>query len=263
MGFKKLQIGSLSFTVFAFMAISCSSGNDSSTDSLKSSYSLKPANLRVSLTDAPNHQLKEVHVNVAHAELWLEKDGVEGRLLIAQGLGDIDLLTLRNGVLLPLTDVDIPAGVKVKQIRLVLNGNNNYAVKEDNSVCTMQTPSGQQSGIKIILKQSVEFEDGYNYSMIIDFDAAKSVVVKGNGECLLKPVLKLPLFTKAPYEETPDNGGPIENPDNNEEPVTDGDDTNIIGGDGEDNPTLGEGFDPSDPSTWPPGFNEEDLHLYF
>lgn len=262
MMFAKPNLNILGVAVCAFTIVSCSSGGtgDSTTDTLKSSYSTKPANLRVSLTDAPNHNLKEVHVNVAHAELWLEKNGKEGRLIIAEGLGDVDLLTLQNGVLLPLADVNIPDGVKVKQIRLVLNGDNNYSVKSDDSICPMQTPSGQQSGIKIVLKEAVTFESGNNYSMIIDFDANKSVVVKGNGECLLKPVLKLPRFTSAPSEDTPDGGGEIDDP-NDETPVTDGDDSNSIGGDGEDNPM--EGFDPNDPSTWPPGFTEEDLSNYF
>lgn len=262
MQFAKSKLNILSMAAGAFIVVSCSGGGSGSlSDSnLKSSYSIKPANLRVSLTDAPNHELKEVHVNVAHAELWLEKDGKEGRLIFAEGLGDVDLLTLQNGVMLPLMDIDMPVGVKVKEIRLVLNGDNNYSVKADDSVCAMQTPSGQQSGIKIKLKEAVEFESGHNYSMVIDFDAKKSVVIKGNGECLLKPVLKLPLFTKAASEDTPDGGGEIENPDN-ETPVTDGDDSNSVGGDGEDDPMNG--FDPADPSTWPPGFTEEDLSEYY
>lgn len=274
----QFKSNNIAFVIGAFVIVSCSSGgNDNSLSKLTSSYSIKPANLRVSLTDAPNHDLKEVHISVEHAELWLEKDGTEGRLIIAQGLGDVDLLTLRDGVLLPLADVDIPAGVKVKAIRLVLNADNNYAVKGDDSICPMQTPSGQQSGIKILLKESVEFESGSNYSMIMDFDAAKSVVVKGNGDCLLKPVLKLPLFTKAPEDQTPEDGGPIEDPVNDEEPVTDGDDSNSTGGDGTVNPPADDpttpvdestdggntGFDPTDPSTWPPGFTEEDLANYF
>jgi hypothetical protein len=259
----KLNGNKIGIFLGAFVMASCSAGGGiNSKSELLSSYSPKPANLRVSLTDAPNHDLKEVHINVDHAELWLEKDGNEGRLLIAQGLGDIDLLKLKDGILLPLADVAIPAGIKITKIRLILNSDNNYAIKGDNSICPMQTPSGQQSGIKILLHDAVEFEGGFNYSMVMDFDAAKSVVVKGNGGCLLKPVLKLPLFNKAPAETTPDNGGVITDP-TDETPVTDGGDSNTIGGDGTDNPPdLGDGFDPTDPSTWPPGFTIEDISLY-
>src|SRR5690606_453470 len=121
----------------------------------------KPASLRVSLTDAPIDHVSSVNVNINHVELLLERGGRQARLKIAQGLGMVDLLTLQNGVLLPIADIDMPAEISVKQIRLVLNGDNNHLIKDNGDVCALQTPSAQQSGIKILLKDPVTFESGY------------------------------------------------------------------------------------------------------
>ncbi|MFT4856776.1 MAG: hypothetical protein ACI9UV_000855 [Algoriphagus sp.] len=53
----------------------------------------------------------------------------------------------------------------------------------------LKTPSAEQSGLKIKLEES--FEGGRTYSIVIDFDVKKSIVVAGNsGNIILKPVLR-------------------------------------------------------------------------
>lgn len=213
-------------------------------------------NLRISLTDAPSKDLKSVFVNIDHVELFVRKDAAEKRLVIGQDTGMTDLMTLRNGILLPLQDLNIATGLEITAIRLVLKGDNNHSIKSDDSRCEMQTPSGQQAGIKIKIAQSFILENDYIYSMVMDFDAEKSVVLKGNGECLLKPVLKLLKVTKTPKKTTsnpPNNSDTTnddgtdnitETPDNTiNTPVTDGTDSNT-GGD----PATGGDFEiPMDP----------------
>ncbi|MGZ3748085.1 MAG: DUF4382 domain-containing protein, partial [Pseudobdellovibrionaceae bacterium] len=213
---KLRTIGAIT-SVFSILACQNNPGGNGNsllaTNSLNSaylsSYPLSGNNLRLSIKDAPSKDLKNVFVNVDHAELFIKKGNTEGRLIVSQGLGLIDLMTLRNGVLLPMQDLNLPTGVEISAIRLVLNGDNNYSIKSDDSRCEMQTPSGQQSGIKIQLSQSFLLEEGQTYSMVMDFDAEKSVVIKGNGDCLLKPVLKLMQVTKttiAPQGESSVSG---------------------------------------------------------
>ncbi len=191
---------------------------------------------------------------VHHVELWLEGKGKEARLIIAENLGDVDLMTLRDGVLLPLADLEDMTDLKVSKIRVVLDDEGHYGLKADGTTCSMKTPSAQQTGIKIVLSEPVTFENGYSYSLVIDFDAERSVVQQGNGGCLLKPVLKLPSFAKTPVENIEDDGGePID--EGLEEPVTDGLDSNDTSG--------GDGFDSGDSSTWPEGISQEELDSYF
>ncbi|WP_409478862.1 DUF4382 domain-containing protein [Pseudobdellovibrio sp. HCB154] len=212
-------------TAAAVVACSRQGTVDTSGNSYLSSYPQeKTDNLRVSMTDAPSKDLKNVFVNVSHAELFVNNGGKNSRIVVAQGLGLVDLLTLRNGVLLPMQDFSLPEGVQVTGIRLVLNGDDNHAIKQNDERCEMQTPSGQQSGIKIHLSEPFTIEEGKDYSMIMDFDAEKSVVVKGTGECLLKPVLKMLTVTSKDDE---DNSGE----ETTETPITDGTDSNVGGGD--------------------------------
>jgi hypothetical protein len=112
-------------------------------------------------------------------------------VILSEGLGPVDLLTLQNGVLLPMADLQLPNDVTITQIRLVLESEGNYIIKGDGSRCDLKTPSEQKTGIKFILNQPVLIESGFSYSIVADFDASKSIVLTGNGGCLLKPVLKL------------------------------------------------------------------------
>lgn len=223
--------------------------SDSSSQML-SSFPVS-GNLRISLTDAPSMTLKNVFVNVDHAEIFVNKGGVSARVVVAQNLGLVDLMTLRNGVMLPLQDVNLASGTEITAIRLVLKADNNHAIRTDDSRCEMQTPSGQQSGIKIILSQAVTLENSAAYSMVIDFDAEKSVVIQGTGDCLLKPVLKLLQVAKIPEDSSSggsDTGGVIP------VPVTDGTDANTGG----DSATDG-GFEiPIDPVTEPAVISSEE-----
>ncbi len=214
--------------------------------SLLTNYPAGNNNMRLSLTDAPSRELEQVFVNVDHAELFVKKGRQEARLVVAQDLGLIDLLQLKNGVLLPMHDLSLPTGLEITGIRLILKGTDNHSIKKDGSRCEMQTPSGQQSGIKIHLASPFTLEEGFLYSLVLDFDAGKSVVVKGNGDCLLKPVLKLLQVTRRAVDVAPP--APVVSPDPSsptagtspapgstavptpviDQPITSGNDSNVI-----------------------------------
>lgn len=198
----------VSFSTLAFVACSSSTSEKTSASGVLSGSTSgsaaqqldtqKQALVSFKLTDAPNKALKSVVVDVDHLEVLVEGAGKTGRLQLSKGLGPVDLLKLQNGVTLPLQDVVAPHGLKIQQIRLILKSEGHYAVKGDDSVCELKTPSAQKTGVKIILTNKIQFEAGNKYDIVVDFDALKSVVVQGNGGCLLKPVLKLKSATKAP-----------------------------------------------------------------
>ena len=106
--------------------------------------------------------------------------------------GVYDLLELTGGISLQLVDnVEIETGV-IKQIRLVLGENNSVVLEGESEARPLNTPSGQQSGLKIMVNQTIEA--GFNYNFILDFDADASVVMAGSsGNINLKPVLRASL----------------------------------------------------------------------
>lgn len=126
--------------------LSSLSGN-SSTSSVDTSKvdTSKEAVVSFKLTDAPNRALKSVVVNIDHMEVVVAGSGKAGRLILAQGLGAVDLLTLQNGVTLPLQDIVAPEGLQIQQIRLVLKTDGHFAVKSDDSICELKTPSAQKT----------------------------------------------------------------------------------------------------------------------
>lgn len=98
----------------------------------------------------------------------------------------VNLMSLTGENSLLLGSEDFPEG-EIDQLRLIL-GDDNYVVK-DGVRSDLNTPSAQQSGLKI--KVDEDIEGGMSYNLVIDFDVAKSIVVAGNsGNINLKPVLR-------------------------------------------------------------------------
>lgn len=100
---------------------------------------------------------------------------------------EVNLMNLTNGEDTLLGNVDLKEREKVTQVRLHL-GDNNTLVLANGSEVNIKTPSGQTSGIKINIQSVASVSSGYK--VLIDFDAEKSVVAKGNGTYSLKPVIR-------------------------------------------------------------------------
>jgi len=75
----------------------------------------------------------------------------------------------------------------VSQIRLILGTNN--SVKVAGVVYSLTTPSAMQSGLKLAVNRTLEA--GVEYSILLDFDASQSIVLTGNNEYQLKPVIRV------------------------------------------------------------------------
>jgi hypothetical protein len=166
----------------AMFAVSCQK-NSSNGD--------KPR-LQIRLTDAPDPNVKEVWVDIREIKL---KMGDSSEITLANTYpGVYNLLNLTNGRDTILADAEIPAG-RISQIRLVL-GDNNYIITKNNERIDLSTPSAQQSGLKVQIQQEVS--GGILYRLILDFDAAKSIVKSGNsGKYNLKPVLRVLSFVSS------------------------------------------------------------------
>jgi hypothetical protein len=154
--------------------------------------------LRVALTDAPSCGFDEVNVTVDRVRVHQSSAASEGDsgwydIPVVNGPRKVDLLTLTNGVLLELGQTTLPAG-KYEQLRLVLVSNKSTpmanTVKPISGVLTeMDTPSASQSGLKLINGFTVA--PNTMTDIVLDFDACKSVVKRGNGSYGLKPVITM------------------------------------------------------------------------
>lgn len=152
----------------------------------------------VSLTDAPACGYDQVNVTVNKIRIHRSATAGEGEGgwtdIAVSPARKINLLDLTNGITTELGQATLPAG-QYTQMRLVLDRNtgNSFA----NSVVRsgsageipLDTPSGTQSGIKLV--NGFEVVANQRLNLVLDFDACKSVVEKGNGGLALKPVIKI------------------------------------------------------------------------
>jgi len=143
--------------------------------------------LRVNLTDAPG-DYEAVLIDLQGLRVNISSDTTDGTWydLTLDTMGQIDLLMFTDGNSIQLTEEEMESGY-LSQMRMILGDNNEIVVSGD--TLDLQTPSAQQSGLKFNVKADIA--EGNTFNLLIDFDAEKSVVKKGNGGYLLKPVIKV------------------------------------------------------------------------
>ncbi len=154
--------------------------------------------LAVSLTDAPSCGFDAVNVTVSKVRVHTsgsasDTDSGWSEVVLSPAR-KINLLNLNNGVLDSLGQTTLAAG-KYTQIRLVLDANggagmaNTVIPTGTTAEQSLDTPSGVTSGIKLV--GDVDVVAGQRTDLVLDFDACKSVLTKGNGKYALKPVVKV------------------------------------------------------------------------
>lgn len=150
----------------------------------------KNARIEVWLTDDPG-DFQEVNIDLQAVEIHSsETDNERGWQAIDVTPKIYDLLKLRNGTETLLGELEMPGG-RLSQIRLKLGENN--TIKVNDEIFPLSTPSAQQSGLKVQLHEVLA--EGITYKIVLDFDAAKSVVNTGGSAYSLKPVIRA--MTKA------------------------------------------------------------------
>ena len=190
---KYLSVSFKSLLVATLISVGLVSCNDDDSDGSSSEM----ANLSIRMTDAPG-DYDAVFIDVQGIEIQLEADddldatdddGTEGSEWVTVedvNTGIYDLLELTCGVSQLLADTEVEAGY-VGQMRLILGPDNTVVV--DGETKALNTPSAQQSGLKLQLNQRLE--GGENYAFLLDFDVEQSIVETGNGGYNLKPVIRL------------------------------------------------------------------------
>lgn len=159
--------------ISTFMLTGCGTQSDSRTGTFQ-----------VLLHDAPA-SYDEVNVFIERVEVNNSSDE-EGWITVGEPQQVFDLLELTNGVLQPLGEIELEPGT-YEQVRLILSSDG-HSVVVDGESNDMFIPSGAQTGIK--LNVNAEIEPDITYVLLLDFDASRSVVVTGNNNYILKPVIK-------------------------------------------------------------------------
>jgi len=169
-----------------------------------SSGSAEPGTLSLQMVDATTPDFKAIYVTIDRVDVHLEGGDWT---TVASPQKTYNLLELVNGVQETLGEEELAPG-NYTQMRLILSetpddGLNlldkeheygNYVITLDDVSHELKTPSGMQSGIKLVNGFTIASNE--TTELILDFDAARSVVVAGNlskdnYKYLLKPTIKV------------------------------------------------------------------------
>jgi hypothetical protein len=173
------------------VTFSCNKSDDSKNEG--------SATLSVKLVDGPG-DYENVFIEIIDVMVKYQNDtddstddddsGWESIGIINPGI--YDLLELTGGVSLALVDNEEIETGTIKQIRLLLGDENSVVLEGEEEARPLNTPSAQQSGLKVMINQDIIA--GFNYDFILDFDVDESIVIAGNsGNINLKPVLRASL----------------------------------------------------------------------
>lgn len=187
---KQTWIGIVTWILSVF-AILCLAGCDGGSSNSRGT-------LAVSLTDAPACGFDAVNVTVAKVRVHQSRSAGEDdpgwAEIVLDPPSKLNLLDLTNGALEYLGQTPLDAG-HYTQLRLVLAANsdtylaNSVIPSGNDDELPLDTPSAVQSGIKLI--NQFDVNAGERVDLLLDFDACKSVVTRGNGSYGLKPVIRV------------------------------------------------------------------------
>lgn len=186
---KFLNYAMLSLSlVFAF---SCNKSDDTNPVEGTSKISVR-------LMDMPG-DFDNVFVDVQDVMIKLDDDSEDDSGWVsveAINTGVYDLLELTGGLdVLLLDDFELPSGY-LNQIRLVLGNDNTVVI--DGETFPLNTPSAQQSGLKIKVNQ--DLQPNINYTFLLDFNVDASIVIAENSENInLKPVIRASVEAQSGY----------------------------------------------------------------
>jgi hypothetical protein len=143
--------------------------------------------MQVYLTDAPG-DYAAVFIDVKDIKINYSNDTANGwQSLPNVHAGVYDLLKLVNDDDTLLADAELNTG-RVEQIRLILGTENYVQLKGQTDKIKLETPSAQQSGLKLNIHQDIN--SGILYTLLLDFDVAKSIHQTCNGKYMLKPTIR-------------------------------------------------------------------------
>lgn len=155
-----------------FVIAGCDKDNDKET-----------TELRIRMTDNP-FNATAVNVDIEQVQVKLREEG-ENWVTLNTYTGIYNLLDYQNGIDTLLAQGIVPVG-PLKEIRFVLGAENSIEI--DGTIYPLTIPSGSESGLKLKLDKNLSAGTD---SVLIDFDAALSILQTGAGEFKLKPVLKI------------------------------------------------------------------------
>lgn len=168
------------FIASLFVFASCNKDNEEENTTTDPP---SPTKILVYMHDQANDYQQ---VNVDIQEIKIKGNGSNDEFDLEENAGVYNLLDYQNGLDTLIGEITVNYDT-ISQIRLILGPDNSVMV--DSVLYPMETPSAQQSGLKINVQGELTYVD--TFIVVLDFDASESVHQLGNGSYQLHPVIHL------------------------------------------------------------------------
>lgn len=158
------------------------------------------------LTDAPSDMIASAEVWISHVYLQGGGDDTADETGRVDLFNDpetplhFDLLTLQDGITADLTGlVEVEAGL-YRGLRLVVDRARVTLVEglsflDGTDTATLMVPSGNQSGIKVMLNGEIDAAEGESTTLTVDFDVDRNFVIQGGrGQSAIRGILFTPVL---------------------------------------------------------------------
>jgi hypothetical protein len=140
--------------------------------------------INVQLTDAPfpYDYVSEANITIFKIDARLESDSNDAEeesnfITLFEGELSVNFLELTNGKTLPLEEAEVPVG-SYNMVRVYVSEGN--VLLTDGQVINLKVPSGEQTGIKILIKPALEVVTNLSSDLLLDFDISRSFIPLGN-----------------------------------------------------------------------------------
>jgi hypothetical protein len=137
--------------------------------------------LSIKLMDSPFpiDLVSEANVKISKVEVRQDNNEPDGDpfLILSEKDTVFNLLELQNGISADLVKMEVPVG-DYSLVRLYVDSAG--ITLKDETEFDLKVPSGEQTGIKIVIEPPVRVVGGLTSELMLDFDVSKSFVVQGN-----------------------------------------------------------------------------------
>ena len=140
-----------------------------------------PGKLVVKVTDDPFNINFVESATITINKIEIRKEGLNDTssfIVLSKDTVNFDLMQLRNGITQELVNLDISQG-NYDMVRLYVT-QASLKIKDQPVEFKVKVPGGSQTGIKIFITPSLTVEGGLTSDLILDFDLAKSLVMRGS-----------------------------------------------------------------------------------
>lgn len=156
----------------------------------KAESTVPTGTLRLLATDAPFNFDTVLSAKITIDEIRLRNSSGE-RITVLNKERTLDLLTLRNGIVETLSELDIPSG-NYDQISLLVSSA--LVEMKDGAIFPLKIPSAATSGLKIFVNPGIVINTGLSTDVLLDFDLSQSFIPTMNGQSvtgfIFKPVIR-------------------------------------------------------------------------